>query len=246
MLFRSVFIRHNKDGSRSEVGDGGLIKRVGDWQDHMDWADLIFCTDNIFYIYQLERYRDQGYPIFGPSVDTNRWEQERDHGEKILNKVGIETIPSQTFDNYDKAMEFVKANPNRKFVSKPIGDGAKDLSYVAKTGKEMYYMLDKWKKTNAYKGKFILQEFRKGIEFAVGGWFGPGGFSKYITESFEHKKLMSGEKGPATGEMGTVMRYVTNSKLFDQVLQPLEGMLLGMNYTGYIDVNCIIEDNGNV
>ena len=68
-----MFIRHNKDGSRSEVGDGGLIKRVTSWEDHMKWADLIFCTDNIYYIHGLERYRDQGFPIFGPSIDTNRW-----------------------------------------------------------------------------------------------------------------------------------------------------------------------------
>ena len=70
-----VFIRNTKDGSRSMVGDG-LIKRVSDWESHMNWADLIFCTDNTFYIHGLERYRDKGYPIIGPSVDTNRWEQE--------------------------------------------------------------------------------------------------------------------------------------------------------------------------
>ena len=238
-----AFIRNNKDGSRSEIGDG-LITRVTSWERYMKWADLVFCTDNTFYIHGLERFRDQGFPIFGPSVDTNRWEQERDHGEKILNKVGIDTIPSQTFDNYDAAMAFVKANPNRKFVSKPIGDGAKELSYVAKTGKEMYYMLDKWKKTNAYKGKFILQEFRKGIEFAVGGWFGSGGFSKHWCESWEHKKLFPSELGVATGEQGTIVRYTTESKLAEEMLCPLEGMLHGLGYTGYIDVNCIIDTQG--
>ena len=39
-----LFIRHNKDGSRSEVGDGGLIKRVSNWEDHMNWADLVFLS----------------------------------------------------------------------------------------------------------------------------------------------------------------------------------------------------------
>lgn len=238
-----AFIRNNKDGSRSEIGNG-LIERVPDWESHMKWADLIFCTDNTFYIYGLERYRDQGYPIVGPSIDTNRWEQERDYGEKILNKAGIETIPSQTFKNYDDAMKFVMANPDRKFVSKPIGDGAKDLSYVAKTSKEMLYMLQKWKKTNAYKGEFIIQEFRKGIEFAVGGWFGPGGFNKYWTESWEHKKLFPSELGVATGEQGTVVRKTKESKLAIEMLKPLEDMLHGLNYTGYIDVNCIIDKTG--
>ena len=239
-----LYIRKNKDGTRSEIGDG-MIERVNNWEGSMKWADLIFCTDNVFYIHHLERYRDQGYPVFGPSIDTVRWEQERDYGETILNKAGIETIPSQTFSNYDEAISFVKSNPDRKFVSKPIGDGIKELSYVAKTSKEMLFMLEKWKKSNAYKGKFILQEFRKGIEFAVGGWFGACGFSRWFCESWEHKKLFNGELGVATGEQGTVVRYTKQSKLADEVLKPLEGMLHGLNYTGYIDVNCIIDSKGH-
>ena len=238
-----VFMRHTKDGSRHEAGDGGLIKRVGAWEDHMDWADLIFCTDNVFYIYQLERYRDKGYPIFGPSMDTNRWEQERDHGEKILYLAGIKTIPSQTFENYDDAIAFVTQNP-RRFVSKPIGDGDKTLSYVAKSAADMIYMLMRWKKKNSFKGKFILQEFRPGIEFGVGGWFGAGGFSKNFCESWEHKKLMDGELGVTTGEQGTIVRYTQDSKLAQQMLLPLEDMLHGLGYTGYIDVNCIVDDKG--
>ena len=36
-----AYIRNNKDGSRSQVGDGGLLNRVSEWERHMDWADLI-------------------------------------------------------------------------------------------------------------------------------------------------------------------------------------------------------------
>jgi mannose-6-phosphate isomerase len=50
----------------------------------MNWADLIFCTDNNLYTHQLERYRDKGYPIFGASVDTKRWEQDRKHGADVM------------------------------------------------------------------------------------------------------------------------------------------------------------------
>ena len=238
-----LFLRHNKDGSRAEVGDGGLIKRVSNWEDHMNWADLIFVTDNIYYIHALERYRDKGYPIFGANSEGTSWEQERDYGEIILNKAGVETIPSQTFDNYDDAIAYVKENPYR-YVSKPIGDGDKTLSYVAKSAADMLYMLSYWKKKNSFKGKFILQEFRPGVEFGVGGWFGSGGFSKYFCESWEHKKLMDGELGVTTGEQGTIVRYTKDSKLADQMLKPLEGMLHGIGYTGYIDVNCIVDKKG--
>ena len=237
-----TFIRHHKDGSRNESGDG-IIDRVSDWEKYINWADLVFCTDNTFYIHGLEKYRDKGYPIFGPSLDTAKWELDRDHGSKVMEKAGIKIIPSKRFCSYDEAIAYVMENPKR-YVSKPIGDGLKSMSYVSKTAADMIFMLQKWKKSNAYKGDFILQEFHKGIEFGVGGWFGLGGFSKHWCESFEFKKLMNDDLGVATGEQGTVVRYTEDSLLADRVLKPLEDYLHGLGYSGYVDVNCIIGDDG--
>lgn len=236
------FIRHNKDGSRSEVGDG-IITRVSHWEDHMGWADLIFCTDNTFYIWPLEKYRDEGYPIIGPSIDTNKWEQDREFGAEIMEKAGIPTIPSQRFTKYDEAITHVLKNPKR-YVSKPIGDGDKAMSYVAKDAADMIFMLNYWKKKNSYKGEFILQEFHKGVEMAVGGWFGKAGFSKYWCENWEFKKLMNDDLGVATGEQGTILRYTEKSQLAEKVLAPLADYLHAHSYTGYIDVNCIIDGAG--
>ena len=56
---------------------------------------------------------------------------------------------------------------------------------------------------------------------------------------------MAGGTGPSTGEQGTTMRYVKKSKLADKVLKPLEDALAEMDYCGYVDVNCIIDEDGN-
>lgn len=237
-----MFIRHNKDGSRCETGDG-LIDRVPHWEQSMNWADLIFLTDNTYYIVPLERYRDQGYPIFGPGQDTTLWEQNRELGAKVHEKVGVKTIPSQRFNNYDEAIAYVKKN-NQRYVSKPIGDGDKALSYVPKSPADLVYMLQYWKKKHSHKGDFILQELREGTEMAVGGWFGSHGFSKNFLENWEYKKFMAGDLGVATGEQGTILRYTEESKLADLVLKPVEDLLHGLKYTGYIDVNCIIDKSG--
>lgn len=238
-----AFIRHNKDGTRCEIGDG-LIHRVGDWEPSMNWADLVFVTDNTQYIYRLEDYRDKGYPIFGCNMEAQKWEQDRCFGADVMERAGIKTIPMEKFSKYEEAISVVLKNKDKRYVSKPVGDGAKELSYCSKDWRDLIFMLNKWKKDQAYAGDFVLQEFHKGSEMAVGGWFGLGGFSQHITESWEHKKLMSGEIGPATGEQGTIVRYVQKSLLFDRVLKPLEDFLHGMGYTGYIDVNCIVDDKG--
>jgi len=106
------------------------------------------------------------------------------------------------------------------------------------------FMLLKWKKLGIMKSEFIFQEFTPGIEVAVGGWFGKGGFSKYFLENFEHKKLMNGEIGVNTGEMGTVLKYTDNSSLAEHLLRPLESKLHRANYSGYIDVAVIIDRKG--
>ena len=79
---------------------------------------------------------------------------------------------------------------------------------------------------------------------AVGGWFGLGGFSKNFCENWEFKKLMNDDLGVATGEQGTIVRYTEESKLADKVLKPLEEYLYALGYTGYIDVNCIVDEKG--
>ena len=76
----------------------------------------------------------------------------------------------------------------------------------------MVYMLEKWKRLGKQRD-FHLQEFIPGIEMGVGGWFGPNGWVSGWEENWEFKKLMDGDKGVATGEQGTVLRYVTRSKL---------------------------------
>ena len=242
-----LFIRKDREGNSPKIGIG-LVTRVPHWEPSMNWADLIFLTDNTYYLHDLEPYRRKGYPIFGCNLAVAQWELDRNEGQRIFEKAGIPVIPTKEFSNYDEAIAYVKQTMGR-FVSKPTGDGSgeesKALSYVSKNPADMVYMLQRWKKNKTYKGKFILQEFVGGIEMAVGAWCGANGMSKYYCENWEFKKLMNDDLGVATGEQGTVLRYTTDSLLAEKVLKPLEPFLKALNYTGYIDVNCIIDKKGN-
>ena len=50
--------------------------------------------------------------------------------------------------------------------------------------------------------------------------------------------------GPNTGEQGTVLHIVGKSNLSKKVLQPLEEEIAKTGHVGYIDVNCIIDEDG--
>ena len=230
---------------KGQLSGKGIIERVPDFEKWKEWADLVFVADNTKYLPRMDQWRKDGIRVLGPSVETANWELDRKLGMSIFEKCGIHCPPYREFSDYDSAIAYVKKQ-DRAFVSKPSGvETDKALSYVAPNPEGLIYMLERWKKQSKLKGKFILQEKIKGIEFAVGGWFGPHGWNRGWEENWEHKKLMHGDLGPNCGEAGTVMRYVKKSRLADKVLKPLTDVLLKAGYVGCVDVNCIIDDLGN-
>lgn len=230
---------------KTTAGDG-LITKVPDWRSQMGWADLIFVTENSKLGNELEPFFNSGYPILGANKKGAELELDRIRGQEAFERCGIETLPYEEFEDYDKAIAFVKKE-QRAFVAKPWGGTSdKALSYVPPKGYEveaMVFKLGRWKQ-EGLKGKFILQECVRGTEMGVSGWFGPGGFSKWIEEDWEEKKLMNGGLGPNTGEQGTILRHVKKSKLFDKMLKPMEDLLDEINYVGNINVNCGVSDDG--
>lgn len=235
-----LFIRQTE---KTKYIGRGLVDVIDDYKPFMNWPDLIIHSDNTRYLREFDTLRAFGVPIIGASVETAAWELDRDEGQRVLREHGIKVPPVREFNDYDEAIAYVKKEM-RRFVSKPSGDADKALSYVAKTPEDMVYMLERWKKLSKLKGAFILQDFIAGTEMAVGGWIGPHGFNVGWCENWEFKKLMDGDKGVATGEQGTVVRYVKRSKLARMVLAPMEETLIKKGYVGYVDVNCIIDDAG--
>ena len=233
-----------RDTPKTEHIGERLVKVERDPTRWVNWPDMIILADNVRWLREVEAVRDR-IPVIGPSPDAADWELDREVGQAIFKKHGIPTPASQTFSNYDDAIAYVKKH-DKRFVSKPSGDADKALSYVSKTPADLVYMLERWKKLGKLKGEFILQEFKDGIEMAVGGFFGPGGFNEGWCENFEFKKLMNKDLGVTTGEQGTVLRFVMNSKLGRKMLKPLEEALDELGYVGYVDVNCIIEENGTI
>ena len=221
----------------------GIVDRIDYLWEWQRWPDLDFYCDNTYMMHAADVFRKQGIPVIAGNDETIEWELDRDVGMKVLRKAGIDCPPTKEFTNYDAAISFVKKTMLR-YVSKPSDSPDKALSYCAKSPADMVYMLERWKRLNKLKNPFILQEFKPGIEMAVGGWFGPGGFNRGVCENWEFKKLMNDDKGVATGEQGTVLRYVRKSHLADKVLYPIEDQLAQTGYVGYIDVNCIIDDEG--
>ncbi len=244
-----IFIPRLSEGELCfDVGDG-LVSKVEAWQPHMDWAELVVVTGNDKYATELETYFQRGYPIVGTNKESAALELDRVVGQEALDDCGIATLDYEEFSSYDKAIEFLR-KARKAYVSKPWGGAIdKSLSYVppgedeAEARANLICRLERWREEGV-KGSFILQERIDGAEMAAGTWFGPGGFSRWINETWEEKRFMNDGYGPNTGEMGTVLRYTKKSKLFEEVVRPLEGKLHELGFVGNVDVACMIDRSG--
>lgn len=203
-------------------------------------ADLII-NDDVFLGSTSDKLRAAGKVVVGGSVITDRLENDREFGIDIMHACGIKVPTSSTFNNFRKGIEFIKNNQNKRYVFKPHGQKDRFFTHIAKNAEEMVAMMEHYQTIWEEEAIFDLQEFVDGIEMAIGGWFNGNKFCKQVMPNFEHKRLMNGEIGPNTGEMGSVMAYRTHSKLYQETLAKAEAFLRTTGYRGFIDVACIVN-----
>jgi phosphoribosylamine--glycine ligase len=116
------------------------------------------------------------------------------------------------------------------------------LSFVGQEedGLDVAAMLERYKKSWARKiHSFQIQKFAPGVEVAVGAYFNGKDFILPVCINFEHKKMMNGDIGPSTGEMGTAMFWTGENELYRATLAKMRDRLAAAGYVGYFDINCI-------
>ena len=229
-----------------DVGDG-FVEKVDRWEDWKDWADVIVFDDCEFGTL-VEKLRKEGKAVIGGNSYTDKLEMDRDFGQEEMRASGMTTLPRWEFTSFDDAIAFVKENPGR-YVVKPSGraQNEKVLSFVGQEedGLDVLSMLEHYKKGWASKIKVLqLQKFASGVEVAVGAFFNGTDFILPVFINFEHKRMFNDEIGPQTGEMGTAGFWFGSSQLFNQTLAKMKDRLAAAGYTGYIDINCIVNSRG--
>lgn len=236
-----------EDQEEKEIGDG-FVPKIADWQSEVEWADVVVFDDVLGMGAMSEELKKKGKLVVGGSAYTDRLEDDRGFGQAELKAAGVSIIPQENFTSFDDAVAYVTANPNR-YVIKPSGEAQneKRLLFVGEEedGKDVIQVLGDYKRAWSAKIKeFQLQRRIVGVEVAVGAFFNGKEFVLPINVNFEHKKLFPGDIGPPTGEMGTSMFWSEPNRIFNATLKKMEAKLAEEKYTGYIDVNCIVNNNG--
>ncbi len=235
------------DQEEKDIADG-FVPKTEDWEKDVDWADVIVFDDTLGQGEKAVALRTRGKAVVGGTPYTDSLEDDRSFGQEELKKAGVTIIPYRDFDNFDEAITYVQENPSR-YVIKPSGaaGNVKRRLFVGdeEDGGDVVRMLEAYKKAFSDEIKvFQLQKRVVGVEVAVGAFFNGKSFVYPVNTNFEHKKLFPGNSGPPTGEMGTTMFWSEPNKIFEQTLLKMASKLAEEGYVGYIDVNCIVNNNG--
>lgn len=226
----------------------GFFEKISAWEDWRDWADVIIFDDSGFGK-AADALRRAGKRVIGGSEYTDRLEEDREFGQEEMKKYGMPVLPHWDFSDFDEAIAFLRDQQGR-YVFKPSGNVSseqKGILFIGQedSGSDLIEVLTHNKKSWARKiKKFQLQKFVQGVEVAVGAFFNGTDFFLPVNINFEHKKLFPGDIGPYTGEMGTLMFWSDTNKLFRATLEKMKPALAASGYAGYIDINCIANNNG--
>jgi phosphoribosylamine--glycine ligase len=226
----------------------GFLDRVDDWKAHTDWADVI-VFDDVGFGAEAERLRKAGKRVVGGTVYSDKLEEDREFGQAEMKRVGMLNLPHWDFTDYDKALTFLKENPGR-YVYKPSGfvpSDYKGILFISneEDGRDLYEIISHNKKMLEEKIEaFELQQFASGVEVGASAFFNGKDFIYPITMGFEHKRLCTGNLGPLTGEMGTTIYWCEPNPFFNKTLALMKDDLAKSGYVGYVDINCIVNENG--
>lgn len=227
-----------------------LIKFIADWKKELDWVgkDGLIVFDYSGFGKLQDELRAKGYSVFGGNEQGEILEDNRQYGQKVFSACGMKTKKSKDFYDIGKMVNFIKKNP-RKWVVKQNGHMDKGLNYVgqAEDGSDLVSVLTNYRRNlKSNNLHFDLQEKIEGIEIAAGRFFNGSAWAGPICINIEHKNLFNGDLGPKTHEMGNLMWYDSNekNKLFQETLGKMEDYLRKINFKGYFDINCILNEDG--
>lgn len=160
----------------------------------------------------VDKFEEEGLRVFGPRANAAIIEGSKAFSKELMKKYNIPTAAYETFDNYEKALEYIK-NGDFPVVLKAdglaLGKGVLICNNLeeAEAGLNTI-MIDK--KFGDSGNKVVIEEFLTGQEMSVLS-FCDGKTIVPMVSAQDHKRALDGDKGLNTGGMGTFSpsRYYT-------------------------------------
>jgi phosphoribosylamine--glycine ligase len=224
----------------------GLVPRAEDWRGELDWvieagADGLILFEAIGFGALQDDLRQRGFNVIGGSALGDRLENDRAFALQLLGRQGLQIAAVRQFADRQSARDDLRGRP-RRCVFKRNASASETFVGHLPDGTDVEALLSAVAPERAES--FILMDFVEGIETGVGAYFNGNSFLRPACLDWEHKHFFAGGMGEMTGEMGTVATFEQSDAIFAATLEPLEPMLRDAGHVGYVNLNCIINEQG--
>ncbi|WP_125558297.1 phosphoribosylamine--glycine ligase [Pseudoalteromonas rubra] len=200
----------------------------------------------------VDRFREAGLAIFGPTQGAAQLEGSKSFTKDFLARHQIPTAAYQTFEEIEPALAYIKAQ-GAPIVVKADGLAAGKGVIVAMTEAEAEDAIRDMLAGNAFGdagSRVVIEEFLEGEEASFIVMVDGKNVLPFAT-SQDHKRAYNGDEGPNTGGMGAyspapVVTAEIHQRIMDEVITPtVEGMAAeGHPYTGFLYAGLMIAADG--
>ena len=165
-------------------------------------------------------------PCFGPNKNAAIIEGSKVFAKNLMKKYKIPTAEYETFENYDKAIEYLKTAPMPTVIKADglaLGKGV----IIAETKEKAFDTVKNIMKDKAFGksgDRIVIEEFLEGVEVSILS-FTDGKTIIPMISSMDHKRIGDKDTGLNTGGMGTIAPnpYYTKEiakECFDKIFIP--------------------------
>lgn len=195
-------------------------------------------------------FKQSGLRLFGPTKAAAQIESSKEFAKELMQKYNIPTASFCTFEDFNAAMEYVKAG-SLPTVLKYDGLAAGKGVVIAETMQEAEEALrDMLLDSKFGKGKVVIEEFLEGPEFSL-MCFVNGKDVYPMPVAQDHKRAYNGDKGPNTGGMGayTCLPFITDEDLeyaMEKIMRPTAAAMVdeGCPFCGVLYGGLMKTHNG--
>lgn len=190
-----------------------------------------------------DQLKKDGKKVIGGGSWNDRLELDRRFAMRVMSSFGIKAPLSFAFDSLAEGMKFAKTH-KRLLVLKPSNNMNTSYTYVPKNQDDLLKFMTHLINDLDVDGSVVLQEFIAGTEVSTEIWYAQGKPIPNPNSTFETKKLMVGDVGPATGcQTSVVFSYPNREpKIVQQSLKKINVFLERTAYTGPLDINGIVSN----
>jgi len=200
----------------------------------------------------VDRFRDAGLRIFGPSRAAAQLEGSKTFAKDFLARHQIPTAAYASFTDTDAAIAYIR-KVGAPIVIKADGLAAGKGVVIAETEATAIDAVKNMLDANAFgaaSARVVIEEFLDGEEasFIV---MVDGKYALPLATSQDHKRVSDGDLGPNTGGMGAyspapVVNATIHARVMREVIEPtVRGLALeGHPYTGFLYAGLMIARDG--